>query len=296
MGQKDDAQKNEKITPVFLNFGPNALLPLPAVKTKQRNNKIFGALVLSLIFHGLLLYLWSPELEKLGTVSTKEPLKAEVKFKPVVNTPEQPDKNKPKKANYLAEVDQSTDHEQKAQLQQKTQAAKARKADKFLARSRSADPLGLHELPKNHENSASALIGEHLPEVKSGKNTQLNTWSWRHAPFFNRIKTQIGQVWAPNRQIARYDPQGTLLGQKDRVTVLSVTIDNQGRLKTLQVANSSGVAYLDEEAERAFKKAAPFPYPPKELFNTEDGFTFQFAFHLQQNKGLKFDFDWHQGD
>jgi len=133
---------------------------------------------------------------------------------------------------------------------------------------------------------------EHLPNVADGDHTELNALAWRHAPFFNRIKAQIGQVWAPNKQVTRHDPQGVLLGHKDRVTVMSVTIDKLGQLKNIALAHSSGVAYLDDEAERAFRKAAPFPYPPQELFNSKEGFSFQFAFHLQINKGIKFEFDW----
>jgi len=307
VGQKSNIdQKDAQATPVFSNQGPDALL-LPASKVERNRTKLwfFKALALSLILHGTLLFFWSPKLEKLESLRAKKPLEVEVKFKAVVNT-NQLKNTKPKTADYLAETDQSADRPQKTQKNFNNEpprppkaprpikapaksASKSSQTDKFLAQPQASDPLGLHKRPPNS-------IGEYVPEVEAGKHTHLNTWSWRHAPFFNRIKMQIGHVWAPNRQIARFDPQGSLLGQKDRVTVLSVTIDAHGRLETLQVAHSSGVAYLDEEAERAFKKAAPFPYPPRDLFNTQDGFTFQFAFHLQQNKGLKFDFDWHKGD
>src|SRR6185437_235034 len=116
------------------------------------------------------------------------------------------------------------------------------------------DPLGLRAVNFN----------DYLPSVKEGENTELNAWQYRHASFFNRIKNNIARIWSPNSKIERHDPQGKLLGHLDRVTVMEVTIDRGGGLKGLSVANSSGVSYLDEEAERAFRKAAPFPFPPRE--------------------------------
>lgn len=309
MGQEPISDQQElKPKRGLLNTGAQLILPVPKAKNTRLNSWLLIAWLCSVLLHGLLIFLWAPKLEMLTDSAPKNKFEVELKFKPVVATT--PTNNiKPEKADFFAEADQSAPYPQKAQstspkagkseeapkAQKKAKLAhKPRSANDFLARPQAADPLGLRASPNSPNNSGA--LAEHLPEVAPGEQTKLNAWSWRHAPFFNRIKTQIGQVWAPNRQIARFDPQGVLLGQKDRVTVLSVTIDPEGKLKGLQIANSSGVVYLDEEAERAFRKAAPFPFPPKDLFNTPEGFTFQFAFHLQQNKGMKFDFDWHKGD
>jgi TonB family protein len=294
VGQKlSSDQENLKAKPRLLNTG----YPVVATSAPQRELKpwIFAAWFLSLFFHGLLVFLWVPKLEVLADIFPKKSQKVEIQFKPVIKiAPTQ--SPPPKKADFLAEIDQSTLLEKKARQRplkiqkiQKTQ--KTRSANDFLAKPKTPDPLGLMAHAPN-----SDALAEHLPNIVEEQETKLNTWSWRHAPFFNRIKTQVGHAWAPARQIERFDPQGTLLGQKDRVTILSVTIDPKGKLKALHIALSSGVAYLDEEAERAFKKAAPFPFPPRDLFNTQEGFSFQFAFYLQQNKGMKFDFDWHKSD
>ena len=152
------------------------------------------------------------------------------------------------------------------------------------------DPLGLR--PKFNERAYAKSGGEFIPDVKESDKTELNAWQWRHAPFFNRVKDRIGQTWSPQSQIARFDPQGSLLGQKDRITILQVTIDRQGNLRDLKITNQSGVSYLDDEAERAFRAAAPFLYPPQELFNDGDEFSFTFAFHLYLDRGFSFGFDW----
>lgn len=179
----------------------------------------------------------------------------------------------------------------------KDTASKVLTANDFLKKPKDKsfrDPLGLRVPPGNSDKDAMPLA-EHLPNVEEGEKTQLNAWQWRHATFFNRIKSSIARTWSPNSQIERFDPKGALLGQLDRVTVMQVTIDTFGKLKALSVANSSGVSYLDEEAERSFREAAPFPFPPRELFKSQDEFTFKFAFHLQVNRGIKLDFDWDSG-
>jgi TonB family protein len=317
VSDKNSEQEITKPAKAVLPMSANAVLSTPS-PTERRGNFLKHAAVISVFFHLAMLLLLSPQIEKFIKETTEaKALEAALVFKPVVLTFADSEK-KPDKANYYAEHDQKTKKEQSSrhkslnqeaiskkalnaqkeeakpqQEQRKRITVKAPQAKDFIGKPNEIDPLGLKNIPAAQKARPEARpFGEHLPGVAEGDETELNAWVWRHAPFFNRIKARIGQTWAPNMQIARHDPQGSLLGQKDRVTVMSVTIDGQGKLKHLAVANSSGIAYLDEEAERAFKKAAPFLYPPKDLFKNKQDFTFQFAFHLQVNRGLKFDFEW----
>ena len=66
-------------------------------------------------------------------------------------------------------------------------------------------------------------------------------------PFLIASKKPL-RALGNDTQIARFDPQGSLLGKRDRETVVRVTIDSLGNLKLAEVASSSGVAYLDAEA------------------------------------------------
>lgn len=263
----------------------------------------------------------------------KNPRRKEDPHKPVVAL-SKPNALRPKEAKYLAEYDHKTDKDRVAkkrenslnnsdQPQKKGQPATEkpnpeplkhdveekptgpRLADdgyKVLGAKRPKqpktsflpDPLGLRVSPGNSEQDAMPF-SDHLPHVAEADSTSLNAWQWRHAQFFNRLKSSIARTWSPNAQIARFDPRGVMLGQMDRVTVMLVTIDSLGKLTELSVANSSGVSYLDDEAMRAFQVAAPFPHPPRELFKNKDEFTFKFAFHLQINRGVKLDFDWSPG-
>lgn len=225
-----------------------------------------------------------------------------------------PIQERPKDADYLAEhnsvakkeqqikkfsspkprVDSSAEREATKPREIEAPEEVAELGTKLAKPARKHDPLGLrpHFTEKQMAKSTANASDDFVHDVKVGNETELNAWQWRHAPFFNRIRSRVGQIWAPQAQIARFDPQGTLLGQKDRVTVLQVTIDRQGYLRELTVTDQSGVAYLDDEAERTFKEAAPFLYPPQELFATSDEFSFSFAFHLYLNRGFSFGFDW----
>lgn len=211
-----------------------------------------------------------------------------------LNPPKEP--LRPKKANYLAEHDRTAKKEKKARLQSQDDAVNLDgNGEIFLNKYKTKqDPLGIlpHFDRQGRLNTNSSP--DYLPHVEEGEGTELNAWQWRHAPFFNRIKSRIGKIWSPQAQINRYDPQGVLLGQQNRVTVMLVTIDREGSLVDLAITEPSGVAYLDEEAERAFKEAAPFLYPPQELFLDKELFSFTFAFYLQINRGFSFDFNWDQ--
>ena len=204
---------------------------------------------------------------------------------------------RPKNAKYLAAVNQKTDHETKAKPTAASSQANASTPQKldlehYLAKRAPKDPLGIANniLGSGHDDALPAH--DHLADTDEGDETRLNAWQWQHAPFFDRLKKTIARTWAPDTQIARFDPQGSLLGKRDRETVVRVTIDSLGNLKLAEVASSSGVAYLDAEAVRTFTRAAPFPHPPKDLFATHDHFTFTFAFHLRVEHGLQFNVSW----
>lgn len=201
----------------------------------------------------------------------------------------------PDDAKYRAEFDQRVDVEKKSTakaVKKESKPAQAPKKPKLLAQGRGQrrllDPLGIR--PTFLESSAKE--SDYLPDVAEGDSAKLNAWQWQHAPFFNRMKESIGSAWAPQEQIERYDPSGELLGQIGRVTILSISIDKKGEITKIFVKEPSGVAYLDEEATRAVRKASPFVYPPPELFDGGNEFSFTFAFHLEINRGVSLNFDW----
>ena len=122
---------------------------------------------------------------------------------------------------------------------------------------------------------------DHLDDVANGDETALNAKRWIHATFFNRLKRSVAQNWDPASVWRRRDPSGSVYGFKTRVTEVRVALTAKGELAKIVVTQPSGVTELDDEAVRAFKQAAPFVNPPKELANDDGLITFAFSFYFE---------------
>jgi TonB family protein len=119
---------------------------------------------------------------------------------------------------------------------------------------------------------------DYLKDVDDGDSTALNSKKWAHAPFFNRVKRAVADEWHPEVVYVRHDPNGNVYGVKDRVTLLRIHLKPDGKLAAWTVMQSSGVDFLDDEAIDAFRKAQPFPNPPKALVESDGQIHFNFAF------------------
>ena len=126
-----------------------------------------------------------------------------------------------------------------------------------------------------------AAPNDHLKDVDEGDGTYLSTREWKFASFFNRVKQSVGQEWNPTGQMRLRDPSGQIYGGRDRYTILTVTLDDTGRLKDAFVDKSSGLDFLDLEAVKAFERAQPFPNPPPGILATDQTVRFQFGFFLE---------------
>jgi len=128
-------------------------------------------------------------------------------------------------------------------------------------------------------NGAGAASPDDLSGVEKGEGTFLNTREWKYAGFFNRMKQAVAERWDPAGRLRSMDPQGVRYGVGDRVTILSVGLGLDGRIKNLSVVRSSGLDFLDLEATQAFERAQPFPNPPVGL--AKDGLIqFGFGFRI----------------
>jgi TonB family protein len=136
-----------------------------------------------------------------------------------------------------------------------------------------------------------APANDYLPDVEVDAETRLNAWRWKHATFFNRIADAIRREWQGGQVLTQSDPNGRVYGFEDRMTVLAVTLDRQGNVVSVAVAEESGAYVLDDEAVRAFKEAGPFSNPPPQLFKGDEKFTFQFGFNVTYNR-TNFDLNW----
>ena len=198
-------------------------------------------------------------------------------------------KLKPKEAKFFADQHHSVTKENSSLLSSAKPKPKSFYRRKVYHKE---DPLGLKALTKPLDHGYNDNQAEGEDDSINGPKTSLNAWQWQHAPFFNRIKAQIKEIWAPALAIARYDPKAELLAKHDRISVLAVSIDREGKLIRADIITSSGVYYLDNEAKRALITAAPFLYPPQELFRDKMHFTFTFAFHVLMDRGFSLSVDW----
>ena len=122
---------------------------------------------------------------------------------------------------------------------------------------------------------------DHMDDVDNGDETALSAKRWVYASFFNRMKRQVAQNWDPATVWRRSDPTGQVYGFKTRITEVRVSLSQTGTLAKIVVTAPCGVSELDDEAVRAFKSAAPFPNPPKELAGSDGTITFAFSFYFE---------------
>jgi TonB family protein len=99
------------------------------------------------------------------------------------------------------------------------------------------------------------------------------------------VKQNVGQTWNPVREITRRDPSGNIYGNRDRNTLLAITLDADGRLRDAYVEKSSGLDFLDLEAVKAFERAQPFMNPPPALLDENKLIQFKFGFTLSMGYG-----------
>ncbi|WP_414640932.1 TonB family protein [Archangium sp.] len=126
---------------------------------------------------------------------------------------------------------------------------------------------------------------DHLKDAEEGEGTYLNTREFKYAGFFNRVKQSVGTQWNPNASLMRRDPTGNIYSGRDRHTLLSVTLDERGRVADISIEKSCGLEFLDLEAVESFKRAQPFPNPPAGLLENDSKVRFTFGFFLDMGGG-----------
>lgn len=126
---------------------------------------------------------------------------------------------------------------------------------------------------------------DYLRDVSEGDRTLLNRKTTRYWAFFNRVKSQIGENWRPGTEYRKRDPHGKVYGVKDRYSVVSITLNPDGSVRQLYLQRDSGLEFMDDEAVRAIRAAAPFHNPPEGL-KDEDGLVhFRFGFFFEISSG-----------
>jgi len=144
---------------------------------------------------------------------------------------------------------------------------------------------GLTLLPSQQQLARAVGGGtqDALPNIDDGEETALNSKKWRFASFFNRVKRQVAEHWHPEEVYRQRDPTGMIYGRKNRYTALRIQLNPDGRLSHVAVEQPSGLDFLDDTAIQAFKEAAPFPNPPRQLVESNGLINFGFGFLFDLN-------------
>jgi len=141
--------------------------------------------------------------------------------------------------------------------------------------------IQLHPSASVYDRLAGGPAPDHLEGVEEGEGTYLNTREWKYATYFNRIKQAVATQWDPITPLRQRDPTLQRFAYRDRITVLSVKLDDSGAIRGLNVEKSSGVDFLDRTAVEAFQKAQPFVNPPRGLADGSGEIAFTFGFVVE---------------
>lgn len=127
---------------------------------------------------------------------------------------------------------------------------------------------------------AGAPAPDDVRNVAKGEGTFLNAHGYRYASFFNRLQAKVASVWRPQDEVRRRDPTGNIYGSEDRTTLVYVSLNESGGLEKLVLQESCGLAFLDQAALDAMRRAAPFLHPPRGLPDADGLVNFSFGFRL----------------
>jgi TonB family protein len=100
------------------------------------------------------------------------------------------------------------------------------------------------------------------------------------AGFIIGVQTRVREHWNPKEVYKRADPSLHSLTNQGRRTELQLRVRADGHLESARVANSSGMAELDDEALAACNRAQPFTRPPPEVLDGSGRLVFTFGFEL----------------
>ena len=104
--------------------------------------------------------------------------------------------------------------------------------------------------------------------MKEGDRTALNTREYSYFGYHQRIRERLEREWKGllRQALFKFLRDGRhLASDRDHVTRVVVTLNASGEIVRVRVLSESGVQELDDVAVNAFKKAGPFPNPPKGL-------------------------------
>lgn len=142
--------------------------------------------------------------------------------------------------------------------------------------------------PQLHQQQPST-IGEALPvDLAVGPMTALNTDRLTYYSFYERIEDLIRYRWESRiwKALESFDQNylRTVISQRPWITHAEFLIKPDGKLVQALIMKPSGVQHFDLAAINAFKEAAIFPNPPKELIQSDGLIHLKYSFNVSYRR------------
>jgi len=142
------------------------------------------------------------------------------------------------------------------------------------------------------EGEGVSATDDYLEDVAIGAHTILNANEYRFYGFYSRIREKLIQRWHQTLklEIQKLENEGRPIVNTQRKTQVRVFLNAAGDIQNTQLLGSSGLVELDRAATDAFKLAAPFPHPPREMID-EDGLVpirWEFVVVSSSDSGVQF--------
>jgi TonB family protein len=131
-----------------------------------------------------------------------------------------------------------------------------------------------------------STIAEYIPGVQEGAFTALNTDQFTYYSFFERMNEQVRNRWIAlvreyMASITRRDLE--FMSRAERHTTVEIILSPAGEFVNSLLHTTSGDRHLDQTTVEAFRRAAPFPNPPRGMVEN-DGFIrlrYSFVVHFR---------------
>lgn len=263
---------------------------------KRRTYQLAIALLAALLLHiaGIILISLYPQEYPTPVENKQEAIKIQLKPKKQLVQVKPTQKNQqPRKSDYLNEFNNRVEKETRARNLSSRPNQQAQKIPPGPPLKRGGIkpskpiPKLLPSWQELESLAPQTSFNDHLDNnLEESAETRLNTFEWKYATYFNRIKESVSRTWSPNTQIKRYDPAGALLNKSGHLTVVEVQINSDGEVTHIAITKPSGIFYLDDEAIAAFERAELFPNPPTSLFANQNFYNFSFGFHVSMKRGF----------
>ncbi|MCB9026220.1 MAG: hypothetical protein H6625_07890 [Bdellovibrionaceae bacterium] len=132
--------------------------------------------------------------------------------------------------------------------------------------------------------SPPSTIAEHIPNVKKGHFTALNTDQFTYYAFFKRINEQIRLRWVNRIKVLSYTLPASFINQlalSPREAKVELVLNAKGEFVNAFVDQSSGFKIIDQAPIDSFIEATPFINPPQDLVDSDGYIRLNYSFFIE---------------